>query len=1178
MAQRKKKKNFMGLRDIKKLWSYLPVVTWLELLREISPEHQWSQTSPTQITGKCPYHDDKTPSFKLFFNKKYGKCFGSCQKFVDDIVNLVAKLRGNTYSEALIFLHKRYGLGQLIDDHSEELVDYNHTQEMKKHAAIAMREIINDLIRDKHEYLDYLKPGLSYLVNGRGIPRQSIMDLPVGLLGKSKHLKAHIPEQYHEAFDAYFGAVLSKVTEVGNIVFHYNDSPGSISRFKIRKLNRRAIAALKDTDPMSLSSEEAKKLGGASNEAYFLKDKYYENKLGLFGMHKYQYLLGLSDTNLYVTEGEFDVLSVMAEQDRTGTPDFIMLGTCGSGSMDVELLTEYGIRAIWVVPDHPSKQGDSYAINFLKQVSDFDANNIKLKIFSWDTKMTGGDLDDLIQQYGYAEVRDALHVRRNATFLDALYWVAQRTDRGLEELEKKKNRDIANLDSTATGYETRKKSIEHEYHTDMVRLLKEKVSILPSTTDKLFFMEKYKEETKIDLSKIDNISSQIYNLTTFEGVMTRVTDALKEHVNVAFYNGDTDQKWKLHLWSKKQESLFALSLQDRGFDSIFSTHVGKVPTDWMDNIIGNSPIYLEGCPDPDDSGLTMKTRKIKQKNANALIVESLNRMAANIPAKDDLMMKAQGVHFVLPDEDLEDSKGVIYFVNGAKLFKGWWNREQETVEWERIDNIVDGNIRFNLNKNKKWSFVKDTTDLYQGNTTNLKDLFEKVLYMVDGWKLEHHEVHRLFLALNIMTAHIQPALGYVNILFLIGDPESGKTTLVHGLMSGVNAKGVYGMRSIMESGSLYTNPTQASIYANVHECTLPTIIDEAGTADNNPESPHEKMMAGIRQIFLNVPTGGGAITRFNNNNTGGDTNQINIYNIVSHLVMASPSLPSDSMFLTRCFMLYTVREQGRKFPGAYISEKFSRQEVEEIRRAVTVGVIPRIYELRELIPKLKARILEVEGVKKYDRFINTLMAPLALYELMGYDAVSFAKKIIDIHKKRLDDVNNEEQDCDVLNDCLYANVINTISEQGNSMYVAPISLIKDKAFAILNNSSQGVYYLPERNWLVIVWRQVKVNILSRTKHGYHTESFLKEKVSKNKYLVPISKQDHEYIQEELRLWDIKSPSGYSVFDGDYLGQAVEKAIPQEGKVTFIRPQHKVLEQDRTSGVAIDDSKIEDIGF
>src|ERR1700683_1038744 len=61
-----------------------------------------------RYSGLCPFHNEKTPSFSIYGDHQFFKCFGCDAK--GDVFNFVMKLEGLTFWEALKKLADQHGI------------------------------------------------------------------------------------------------------------------------------------------------------------------------------------------------------------------------------------------------------------------------------------------------------------------------------------------------------------------------------------------------------------------------------------------------------------------------------------------------------------------------------------------------------------------------------------------------------------------------------------------------------------------------------------------------------------------------------------------------------------------------------------------------------------------------------------------------------------------------------------------------------------------------------------------------------------------------------------------------------------------------------------------------------------------------------------------------------------
>ncbi len=77
----------------------------LERAKERPIENYYSgdlRGAGSRLNGKCPFHDERTPSFFIFTNDNHYHCF-SCNKH-GDVIDFIMKTRGFTFVEAVQFL------------------------------------------------------------------------------------------------------------------------------------------------------------------------------------------------------------------------------------------------------------------------------------------------------------------------------------------------------------------------------------------------------------------------------------------------------------------------------------------------------------------------------------------------------------------------------------------------------------------------------------------------------------------------------------------------------------------------------------------------------------------------------------------------------------------------------------------------------------------------------------------------------------------------------------------------------------------------------------------------------------------------------------------------------------------------------------------------------------------
>ncbi len=180
----------------------------------------------TNLKAKCPFHNEKTPSFFISQDRGTYYCFGCGAS--GDIFSFVEEFEGLDFKGALTFLADRAGV---------KLGNYSKEKESEKDKLIqameiAMLHFINNLKENK-EVLDYLK--------SRGLEEKSIKDFKIGFAKDEwRNLYDFLKNKGLNDIDIE-KAGLAKKTEKGfydrfrnRIIFPISDSSGRIIAFSGR--------------------------------------------------------------------------------------------------------------------------------------------------------------------------------------------------------------------------------------------------------------------------------------------------------------------------------------------------------------------------------------------------------------------------------------------------------------------------------------------------------------------------------------------------------------------------------------------------------------------------------------------------------------------------------------------------------------------------------------------------------------------------------------------------------------------------------------------------------------------------------------------------------------------------------------------------------------------------------
>lgn len=233
--------------------------------------------------GRCPFHNDKTPSFVVSPLKGICKCF-ACGKG-GNVIWFLQEHEGMNYIEAVRYLGEKFGVAVPTEDLTPEEVAQQRECESLKAAMSGAQELFTKNLAESKVALDYLKE--------RKITPETMKTFGIGYSGT-----AYISSLSNKGYDK---AVLNKA----DLCRKKEDGTGMYETFRNRILlpffNRRGEVIgytgrdIKGTSPAKyLNSNDTPLFNKGSN---------------IYGMRQAQSEVRRLD-RVYIVEGQFDVLSL----------------------------------------------------------------------------------------------------------------------------------------------------------------------------------------------------------------------------------------------------------------------------------------------------------------------------------------------------------------------------------------------------------------------------------------------------------------------------------------------------------------------------------------------------------------------------------------------------------------------------------------------------------------------------------------------------------------------------------------------------------------------------------------------------------------------------------------------------------------------------------------------------
>ncbi len=244
------------------------------------------------LLGRCPFHDEKTPSFTVSPSKGIYKCFG-CGK-AGNSVNFLMDHDNLSFSDAIRQLATKFGI-TIEEDINFNKEEFDEQQRLRENLLLAL-SFSNKFFISQLDTEEGKISALSYFLE-RGFTKQTISDFELGYSPQSwDALVNHAVKNKHQ-LDHFVKAGLIKKNEEKNtyfdlfrhrVIFPIHDLTGKVIAFGGRQLVK------DDKSPKYLNSPET--------------DVYHKSHV-LYGIFQAKKTIKNED-NCYLVEGYTDVISL----------------------------------------------------------------------------------------------------------------------------------------------------------------------------------------------------------------------------------------------------------------------------------------------------------------------------------------------------------------------------------------------------------------------------------------------------------------------------------------------------------------------------------------------------------------------------------------------------------------------------------------------------------------------------------------------------------------------------------------------------------------------------------------------------------------------------------------------------------------------------------------------------
>ena len=359
--------------------SFIEELKYRSDIEQIVSPYVRLKRSGRNLTGLCPFHSEKSPSFVVYPENQSFYCFGCGAG--GDIITFVRQIEHLEYVEALRFLAEKGGMTLPEDARDDETA----------RVRLRVLELNREAARFFHSVLisPAGKPGLDYL-RGRGLAGKTIRRFGLGYApGDWSALLDHLREKGFSEQEMLLAAVVSKGrnggvydTFRGRVIFPIIDLRGGVIGFGGRILG-----------------EDGPKYLNSADTPVFKKSR------GLFAMNIAK---ATKENRLILAEGYMDVIAI----HQAGFDNAVAtLGTALTPEQ-ARLISQYtGEVIIAYDSDGPGQKATMRATGLLGQTG------VKIRVLAIkDAK----DPDEYIKKFGATRFKMLLDASANSTEFEIL--------------------------------------------------------------------------------------------------------------------------------------------------------------------------------------------------------------------------------------------------------------------------------------------------------------------------------------------------------------------------------------------------------------------------------------------------------------------------------------------------------------------------------------------------------------------------------------------------------------------------------------------------------------------------------------------------------------------------------------------------------------------------------------
>lgn len=1081
---------------IKQIWGQIDVADWYNIVRTAYPSNRWTYSRQT-IKGQCPFHQDQTPSFVIDLNKKYAKCYSSnCGKFFWDPVRFYMALQNSNlhYHKALLEMKNRFGI-QMSKTIIGEIGARQKHREMKELLFNIMRGELIDCYAQRNSTLlntdlAYAQNALDYLAK-RGIPPlyhllpigvypnrlrlETLVKQKVALLGK------HMADVWQDII-AYLDLDNRGTEWVGSLVFFTGSTPEDIARIKLRQIP--------STTPNFAHASNDKNI-------CFIPDKYEQENgiFGLFGTPPYQPFLARDDVkSFYYMEGEFDALSIFAEQFNRGDYSFFAFSGGGSSAPGLNGMVNFGFETGYVVGDYDTA-GKAWVQRILE-----NTQRIATRVFVWPPPLLndgkGGvtlttDPAEALNTVGYDILNKEF--RKEQNFIKPYQWAV---NQATVEMNGVDNDDIRHLTALATnwGKFVTNAAEQHAYVNELTEI---------------FSISGGQVLSEIRAGEEDE-----------EAFIERIRDYMSNRLHI-LQRCRQSSSHVLRVYDPISKEIYEIPIEEKfRIAANIGAMTGKDILQFVREDIGE-PTFLEIDKDSGKQVYIALSNKCLD-----YVKTAITRLSGNSVNNSMVRQLGAGLHCIAPTVDNPDEIFRLYHVNGLRMCRGDFDVNGK-LTWNDLAGPSDESVVvYTEGDTYPKTFmpqIKSAADLNKEPKFTVEELFDIIYRMLDiGWDFKKHEVTCELLTAFCMSLPIANCVARQPLLMITSEHSGGKSSLIGGLIGKSNLPRI----NIIQSSNYTDNYTIAGVRQSSNHSSLCVCIDEFEDKGGNDRG--STVVKGLLKLFRGHSNEEGLTI------IGSATGQHRTFCFHSPAIVAGIRGLQEAADISRFIKIETDRKGERESPQTLLLKHFGEKLIREVRLNLPLAMYRKAKEFREAYKAIDKEYQDGGGLE-YGRITRSrehFYSMMAIMKICGKNYHRFIHTYFRQHRFELQRISQISLSNDLLSELLHTpNIYVNDIDGGRPKSLS--NVLSSGNPEVLNQSNSGIYYDRDTKWIVVHWPTIKgTKLLAEQEFKNRDCNWLKGNATRSKYHVSEAMVERSGIFQRLQpyMGSVAFRTSTSVFD------------------------------------------------